>query len=298
MGTIISRFSEKTKSDDKTTCISITAESYKCIDISAYVPQCIMITSNVPTSEQYEKPRSDVAITDAPILEIILINNEAPVLGVNLDENGTIYVTKDDVVYIKINNYNHSAEYMNMFSNEDGNDAVVWLDRENEQIIWVLDDWAFDDTRMWFYAQAKESDKLISPQSNVTVTYKVKSMFLYAVYQDGNGFHIAINDSTAIIGEVNPLCYGSLSQLPPHDGWENPDRYWFDGFFGNAGSLDDIKNLMYSAYGFDGKVDYPTREWFYSSPCYIAGTITKLTLREIIEGQPLRDYVNGIPLLN
>lgn len=168
MGTVIV---PNKKDTTETTCISITAETYKCIDISAFVPTCITITSNVPTSELYQEQydRDDIEITDAPILEIILINNEAPVLNVNLDADGTIYVTDFDVVYIKITNWDANAEYVNLFSNQDGNGAVVYLDEAEERIIWSLDDWAFEGTQMWFYAQARESDKLISPQSNVTV---------------------------------------------------------------------------------------------------------------------------------
>lgn len=167
MGTIISRFTEKSteKSTDKTTCISVTAETYKCIDISAFVPTCITITSNVPTSELYQEQydKDDIEITDAPILEIILINNEAPILNVNLDEEGTIYVTDFDTVYIDITNWNTNAEYVNIFSNQDGNDAVVFLDEAEQRIVWALDDYALDGTQMWLNAQAKESDKLISP---------------------------------------------------------------------------------------------------------------------------------------
>ena len=168
MGSI---FREKKVDTTKTTCIEITAESYKCIDISAFVPQCITITSNVPTSELYQEQydRDPVETTEAPQLQIALINNEAPILNVNMDEDGVYYVTDFDTVYIDITNWNANAEYVNVFSNEDGNDAVIYLDRENERIIWALDDWAWDDTQMWLYAQAKESDKLLSPQSSVTV---------------------------------------------------------------------------------------------------------------------------------
>lgn len=167
MGSI---FSEKKADTTKTTCIEITAETYKCIDISAYVPTCIMITSNVPTSEYYEKPRQDLEITVAPELQIALINNAAPVLNVNMDANGVYYVTDFDVVYIDITNWNANAEYVNIFSNQDGDAAVVFLDEVEQRIVWALDDYALDGTQMWLNAQAKESDKLISPQSSVTVT--------------------------------------------------------------------------------------------------------------------------------
>lgn len=193
MGTIISRFTEKSteKSTDKTTCISVTAETYKCIDISAFVPTCITITSNVPTSELYQEQydKDDIEITDAPILEIILINNEAPILNVNLDEEGTIYVTDFDTVYIDITNWNTNAEYVNIFSNQDGNDAVVFLDEAEQRIVWALDDYALDGTQMWLNAQAKESDKLISPQSSVTVMQMEQTnqpVLSSWVSQDGN----------------------------------------------------------------------------------------------------------------
>lgn len=168
MGTII----VPTKTDTtKTTCIEITSKSYKCIDISAFVPQCITITSNVPTSDLYQEQydREEVEITEAPMLKIALINNETPILNVNMDEDGVYYVTDFDTVYIDITNWNANAEYVNVFSNQDGNEAVVFLDEAEQRIIWALDDWAFDGTQMWLNAQAKESDKLISPQSSVTV---------------------------------------------------------------------------------------------------------------------------------
>lgn len=168
MGTVIG---QKVADTTKTTCIEITAESYKCIDISAFVPQCITITSNVPTSEQYQEQydRDPVEVTEAPQLQIALINNEAPVLNVNLDANGVCYVTDFDVVYINITNWNANAEYVNIFSNEDGNAAVIFLDEVEQRIVWALDDYALDGTQMWLNAQAKESEKLISPQSSVTV---------------------------------------------------------------------------------------------------------------------------------
>lgn len=167
MGTVIG---QKVVDTTKTTCIEITAESYKCIDISAYVPTCIMITSNVPTSEHYEKPRADLLITEAPQLQIALINNATPVLNVNMDADGVYYVTDFDTVYIDITNWNANAEYVNIFSDDDGNAAVIFLDEVEQRIVWALDDYALDGTQMWLYAQAKESDKLISPQSSVTVT--------------------------------------------------------------------------------------------------------------------------------
>lgn len=169
MGTII----VPTKTDTtKTTCIEITSESYKCIDISAFVPTCITITSNVPTSDLYQEQydRDPVETTEAPQLQIALINNEAPILNVNMDADGMYYVTDFDTVYIDITNWNANAEYVNVFSNQDGNEAVIFLDEVEQRIIWALDDWAWDDTQMWLYAQAKESDKLISPQGSVTVT--------------------------------------------------------------------------------------------------------------------------------
>ncbi|MFA7597785.1 MAG: hypothetical protein WCX83_00180 [Candidatus Cloacimonas sp.] len=219
MGTIISRFTEKSteKSSDKTTCISITAKTYKCIDISAFVPTCITITSNVPTSELYQEQydRDDVEITDAPILEIILINNEAPVLNVNLDEEGTIYVTDFDVVYIKIINYDINVEYVNAFSNQDGNDAVIWLDEVEERFIWALDDWAFDGVQMWFYAQAKASDKLISPQANVTVMQMEQTdqpNLSSWVSQDGNTIlNITILDYDATYIYSEPIVTGGTA---------------------------------------------------------------------------------------
>jgi hypothetical protein len=174
-----------------------------------------MITSNVPTSEHYEKPRSDVAITDAPILEIILINNEAPILNVNLDVEGAIYVTDFDTVYIKITNWDANVEYVNLFSNQDGSGVVVYLDEAEERIIWSLDDYAIDGTKMWFYAQAKESDKLISPQSSVTVMQMeqtIQPSLSSWVSQDGNTvLNITIQNYDATYTYSDPIVTGGTA---------------------------------------------------------------------------------------
>lgn len=214
MGTII----VPTKTDTtKTTCIEITSESYKCIDISAFVPQCITITSNVPTSDLYQEQynREELEITEAPELQIALINNEAPILNVNLDENGVYYVTDFDVVYIDITNWDDNVEYVNIFSNQDGNDAVVFLDEVEERIIWALDDYAFDGTQMWLNAQAKESDKLISPQSSVTVTQMEQTdqpVLSSWVSQDGNTvLNITILDYDATYTYADPIVTGGTA---------------------------------------------------------------------------------------
>lgn len=296
MGTVIG---QKKADTTKTTCIEITAENYKCIDISAYVPTCIMITSNVPTSEHYEKPRADLLITEAPQLQIALINNEAPILNVNLDANGVYYVTDFDTVYIDITNWNANAEYVNVFSNEDGNAAVIFLDEVEQRIVWALDDWAMDGVQMWLYAQAKESDKLISPQSSVTVMQMEQTdhpnLSSWVSQYENTVLNITILDYDATYTYADPIVTGGTAVRTDNIiAWTLPD-VTADTY--HEISITATAPLMYeSLVGVSGgTVINDLRQWAYVEEQLITnvGTFTKSTSIQLFQNEEGK-WISGI----
>ena len=81
-----------------------------------------------------------VDCVEQPILKIVRINNAPVVLNENIDANGIGYIEDNDVVYISVVNYQENVVYNEPIAFNDGPGAVAYLDHQNKEIIWALDD--------------------------------------------------------------------------------------------------------------------------------------------------------------
>ena len=87
-------------------CITLVAEeaTEKCITISVENPSLDIEPEITPDEGCSE-------YTDRPTFEILTVNGEAPILHKNLDSEGLVYVTTNDVVVISITNYDENTTY-------------------------------------------------------------------------------------------------------------------------------------------------------------------------------------------
>ena len=159
---------------------TVISEGYEetCIKIDAdFTGECVTVSLVCPTIEVdggVEPPPTPTSqdVSERPELTVFAINGEAPVVGVNEDEEGIIYIKDFDEVHVTIDNYDEANTYSQL--NTDTDSFYGDISRIANGITWEVGH-NLDGFEKKVWIRSTEPNKLLSEEGSTSVKTMEKS---------------------------------------------------------------------------------------------------------------------------